>query len=189
MASWLPIVLIVFTVALVIGPVMWLRPSGRDKKLAALRQRAASSGLKVQIQPLPESQGTGNAAVYFSQWRNPRRLQSGWALELQRMSHELNFDGVWDWRKKREAPAAAKSSLKELIAMLPADATAIFANDAGLGVQWHERSGDAGLDAIVHALSEVRPEIEEAIRLPQPGSAPGSETTNGNDDVNPRSDS
>lgn len=169
MASWLPIVIILFAVILVIGPVMWLKPSSRDKKLAGLRQRAASSGLKVQIQPLPESQGAGNAAVYFSQWRNPRRLQSGWALELQRMSHELNFDGDWDWRKKREAPEAAKPSLKELIAMLPTDATAIFANDAGLGVQWHERSGEKGLDAILHGLSAVRPVIEEAIRLPPTG--------------------
>lgn len=171
MSSWLPIVVIFFAVALVVGPVMWLKPSSRDKKLADLRQRAASSGLKVQLQPLPESQGTGSAAVYFSQWRNPRRLQSGWALELQRMSHELNFDGVWDWRKKREAPDAAKPSLRELIALLPKDATAIFANDAGLGVQWHERSGGPGLDAIIHALGTLRPVIEEAIRLPQVGGA------------------
>ncbi|HEY8569427.1 hypothetical protein [Microbulbifer sp.] len=172
MASWLPIVVIIFAITLVVGPVMWLKPSSRDKKLAELRQRAASAGLKVQIQPLPESQGAGTAAVYFSQWRNPRRLQSGWGLELQRMSHELNFDGVWDWRKKREAPEAAKPSLKELISLLPADATAIFANDAGLGVQWRERSGGAGLDAIIHALGAVRPVIEEAIRLPQVGGAP-----------------
>ncbi|WP_181954058.1 hypothetical protein ACONUD_04320 [Microbulbifer harenosus] len=169
MSSWLPIIIIIFAVTLVIGPVMWLKPSSRDKKLADLRQRAASSGLKVQIQPLPESQGKGTAAVYFSQWRNPRRLQSGWGLELQRMPHDLNFDGVWDWRNKREAPEVAKPSLKELVSMLPADATAIFANDAGLGVQWQERSGDRGLDAILHALSAMRPVIEEAIRLPQPG--------------------
>lgn len=166
MASWLPIVIIVFAVALVIGPVIWLKPSSRDRKLAELRQRAATSGLKVQMQPLPASQGTGNAAVYFSQWRNPRRLQTGWALELQRMAHEVNFDGVWDWRNDRPAAEAAMAPLRELVGMLPADATGVYANDSGLGVQWRERSGAPGLVRLQEALSTMRPVIEEAIRQP-----------------------
>ncbi|MBN8431763.1 hypothetical protein JF535_12965 [Microbulbifer salipaludis] len=167
MASWLPIVIIIFAIALVIGPVVWLKPSSRDRKLAELRQRAAASGLKVQMQPLPKSQDTGNAAVYSAQWRNPRRLQTGWGLELQRMPHEMNFDGVWDWRNGREAPEVAKPPLKEFLEMLPADATAVYANDSGLGVQWRERSGNGGLAALQKALDTMRPVIEEAIRQQQ----------------------
>lgn len=167
MASWLPILIIVFVVALVIGPVMWLKPSGRDRRLATLRQNAASSGLRVQMQSLPAAEGKGTAAVYFSQWRNPRRLQTGWALELQRMSHEMHFDGVWDWRKGRQAPELAQKPVKELLESLPADTTAIICSDSGLGVQWKERSGEDGLKAIQSALSELRPVIEEAIREPQ----------------------
>ncbi|MCK7597328.1 hypothetical protein M0G74_08595 [Microbulbifer sp. CAU 1566] len=174
MASWVPIVVIILAVALVIGPVMWLKPSSRDRKLAELRQGAASAGLKVQMQPLPASQGQGNAAVYFSQWRNPRRLQTGWGLELQRMSHEMHFDGLWDWRKGRQPPEAAMSPLKELVSLLPSDATAIFANDSGLGVQWRERSGDSGFKAIQEALASLRPVIEEAIRQPQRGDSESS---------------
>lgn len=41
--------LILFGVALVIGPVLWLRPSPRDKHLAELRQSAVSNGLTVQV--------------------------------------------------------------------------------------------------------------------------------------------
>ncbi|WGL17267.1 hypothetical protein PVT68_02955 [Microbulbifer bruguierae] len=173
MSSWLPLIVIVFAVALVIGPVMWMKPSSRDRKLADLRQRAATSGLKVQMQPLPASQGTGSAATYFSHWRNPRRLQTGWALELQRMSHEMHFEGVWDWRKGRAAPEPALAPLKELIAALPADATGVYAADAGLGIQWGERSGNAGLAAIQAVLESQRPLIEEAIRQYQPGTPGG----------------
>ena len=175
MATWLPIVVIFFAVALVIGPVMWLKPSSRDRKLAELRQRAASSGFKVQMQPLPASQGQGNAAVYFSQWRNPRRLQTGWGLELQRMEHEMHFDGVWDWRNGREAPEAARSALKELLGMLPADVSAVYANDSGLGVQWRERSGDGGLSKLQEALTSMRPVIEEAIRQSTPRQEEGAD--------------
>ncbi|MCQ3830647.1 hypothetical protein HXX02_14500 [Microbulbifer elongatus] len=174
MASWVPIVVIIFAVVLVIGPVMWLKPSSRERQLADLRQKAASAGLKVQIQTLPEALGEGTAATYFSQWRNPRRLNTGWGLEVQRMSHEMHFQGPWDWRKRRPAPEAAQPALKELIGALPADVTAVYANDSGLGVQWRERSGDDGLVKIQEALAAQRPVIEEAIRQPsrsEPGEA------------------
>ena len=177
MASWLPIIAIIFAVVLVIGPVMWLKPSSRDRKLAELRQRAASAGLKVQMQTLPASQGVGNAAVYFAQWRNPRRLQTGWGLELQRMEHEMHFDGIWDWRNGRQAPEAAHAPLKELLGMLPADACAVYANDSGLGVQWGERSGDDGLSKVQDALTGMRPVIEEAIRLSAPRQEEGADQT------------
>lgn len=167
MASWLPLVVILFAVALVIGPVMWLKPSGRDRRLASLRQSAASAGLRVQMQSLPAAEGAGNAAVYISGWRNPRKLNTGWGLELQRMSHEMHFDGVWDWRNGRHAPEAAESPLRDLLEQLPADATAILCTDGGLGVQWKEISGERGFKSIQHALMELRPIIEEAIREPQ----------------------
>lgn len=167
MASWLPLIVIVFAVVLVIGPVMWLKPSSRDRRLASLRQEAAASGFKVQMQPLPASQGEGNAAVYIAPWRNPRRLQTGWGLELKRMTHDMHFDGVWDWYKGREAPEAASAPLKEMISRLPADATAIVCTDGGLGVQWKERSGDPGMKALSDALRDLRPVIEEAIREAQ----------------------
>ncbi|WP_043316501.1 hypothetical protein [Microbulbifer sp. HZ11] len=166
MASWVPIVVIIFAVVLVIGPVMWLKPSSRDRKLAELRHKAASAGLKVQMQTLPAAIGEGTAATYFSQWRNPRRLNTGWVLEMQRMSHEMHFEGTWDWRKGRAAPEAAQPPLRELISMLPSDVTAIFANDSGLGVQWRERTGDVGFAKIQQALAVQRPVIEEAIRQP-----------------------
>nr|WP_010130564.1 hypothetical protein [Microbulbifer agarilyticus] len=164
MASWVPIFAIIFAIVLVIGPVMWLKPSARDRKLAELRHKAATAGLKVQMQPLPDALGKGTAATYFSQWRNPRRLATGWGLELKRVEHEMHFAGRWDWRNGRTAPEAARPALKALIAGLPADATGIFANDSGLGIQWRERSGDAGLAAVTEGLAEQRPLIEEAIR-------------------------
>ncbi|MFD1217783.1 MULTISPECIES: hypothetical protein [Microbulbifer] len=167
MASWLPLVVIVLAVALVIGPVMWLKPSSRDRRLASLRQNATSAGLKVQMQALPAAEGTGTAAVYIAGWRNPRKLHTGWGLELQRMSHEMHFAGVWDWRNGRHAPPAAESALRDLLEKLPADATAVLCSDGGLGVQWKETSGEPGFKAIQHALSELRPIIEEAIREPQ----------------------
>ncbi|WP_346839886.1 hypothetical protein [Microbulbifer sp. SAOS-129_SWC] len=167
MAGWLPLIIILLAVVLVVGPVMWLKPSSRDRRLADLRQRAARAGMSVQMQPLPAALGEGSAAVYTQRWRDRRRLQLGWSLELQRMEHEMHFAGRWDWSGGRSAPEPAWEPLRELLAQLPRDACAVVASDSGLGVQWHEDSGESGMAALEGALPEFGPSIEEAIRQPR----------------------
>lgn len=167
MAGWLPLIIILFAVALVVGPVMWMKPSGRDRRLASLRSRAARAGLTVQMRPLPEALGEGSAAVYFCRWQDLRRLQLDWILELQRGAHEMHFSGRWDWCNDRAAPQAAWAQLRQMLEQLPGDACAIVASQAGLGIQWRESGDDSGFAAVETALNEFRPSIEEAIREPK----------------------
>ncbi|MGL6162048.1 hypothetical protein [Microbulbifer sp.] len=167
MTGWLPLIIILFAVVLVVGPVMWLKPSARDQRLAALRSRASREGLTVQMKSLPAAEGQGSAAVYFTRWGDTRRLQTGWVLERQRGDHEMNFAGHWDWRNGRAAPQAAWGPLRELLAALPEDAIAIVGAETGLGVQWRESSGDRGMTALEKALEASRRPIEEAIRQPR----------------------
>lgn len=167
MSGWLPVIIILFAVVLVVGPVMWLKPSERDRRLASLRSGAAKSGLTVQMMPLPAALGEGSAAVYIRRWEDRRRLQTGWVLEQQRVEHEMHFSGRWDWRNGREAPEAAREPLRTMLLDLPADACAVISTESGLGIQWRETSGDTGASRIRRLLSEYRPTIEEAIRLPR----------------------
>ncbi|MCW8128518.1 hypothetical protein [Microbulbifer halophilus] len=167
MSGWLPLFIILFAVALVVGPVMWLKPSTRDRRLAALRGDAAKAGLTVQMMPLPAALGEGTAAVYICRWEDRRRLQTGWVLERQRVEHEMHFAGYWDWRNGRVAPRAVWGSLRKMLSELPADACAIIATGNGIGVQWRETSGAAGAEKLQSLLSEFRPDIEEGIRLPR----------------------
>ena len=44
--TWL---LIILVLVVAFGPVLWLVPSKRDKRLAALRSRARSAGLIVEM--------------------------------------------------------------------------------------------------------------------------------------------
>ncbi|GAA5523479.1 hypothetical protein Maes01_00024 [Microbulbifer aestuariivivens] len=165
MSAWLPLLIIVFAVALVVGPVMWMKPSDRDRKLAGLRQRAIRAGMTVKMKPLPAVLGSGTAAVYFNRWEDPRRLDVGWNLELQRMTHDLHFYDRWDWVGK-PAPKAAWPLIRDLLQRLPEDACGVQSTNGGLGVQWQERSGDRGFEALSQSLTRLLPEIEEAIRQP-----------------------
>lgn len=46
--------IIVFVVALIVGPVMYLKPTARDKRLTVLRMRARTLGLTVELTHLPQ---------------------------------------------------------------------------------------------------------------------------------------
>ncbi|SHE50539.1 hypothetical protein SAMN04487965_0036 [Microbulbifer donghaiensis] len=168
MSGWLPLIIILFAVALVLGPVMWLKPNQRDRRLAKLRGSAAKSGMPVQMLKLPAALGEGTAAVYYNRWGDSRRLQLGWVLELQRMEHDMHFAGRWDWRKGRAAPQPAWEPLRQLLDQLPRDACAIVANENGFGIQWQETGGDSAFSRLEATLNEFRPRIEEAIRQPKP---------------------
>ncbi|MFC6635552.1 hypothetical protein [Microbulbifer taiwanensis] len=168
MSGWLPLIIILFAVALVLGPVMWLKPSERDRRLADLRGRAARSGMTVQMQALPAALGEGTAAVYYSRWQDSRRLQLGWILERQRVEHDMHFEGRWDWRNGRAAPQAAWEPLRQMLDQLPEGACALVASQNGLGIQWRETGGDSAFRSLESALGQFRPTIEEAIRQPKP---------------------
>lgn len=167
MDFWTVILVILFAIALALGPIFWVKPSNRDRRLASLRQCAAQKGLAVQIQPLPKALGSGTAAVYFARWQNPSRLQTGWGLELQSMDHEMHFAGNWDWHCDRAAPGAAEQALLKLLQHLPGDATAIVCSDTGLGIQWRETSGEEGFNTLYKALLTFTSTIEGVIREPQ----------------------
>ena len=49
--TWL---LIILVLVVAFGPVLWLVPSKRDKRLSALRSRARSEGLIVEMRRIPK---------------------------------------------------------------------------------------------------------------------------------------
>ncbi|AWF81842.1 hypothetical protein BTJ40_13965 [Microbulbifer sp. A4B17] len=164
MSDWLPVIIIGFAIALVLGPVMWLKPNARDSRLADLRSRAAQAGITVQIQALPAALGDGTAAVYYQRWQNRKDLRVGWVLDKQRIDHELNFSGVWDWADGQPAPQEAWKYLRQMLETLPRDACAITATPVGLGIQWPESGGNQAFQKLMKSLDEYTPLIEEAIR-------------------------
>ncbi|WP_299944082.1 hypothetical protein [uncultured Microbulbifer sp.] len=172
MSEWVPVIIIALVIGLVLGPVMWLKPNRRDRQLADMRSRAARAGITVQIQALPAPAGRGTAAVYSHPWRDRKGLQVGWSLQRQRVAHELNFAGCWDWGSARAAPQSAWHHLHQLLEKVPVDTDAVVATDVGLGIQWRETGGGQAFAKLLSALAEFSPLIEGVIRKPSPARPP-----------------
>ena len=78
--NWLIIILIVFVV---IGPVLYLLPNARDKRLIALREQARHAGLAVQITSVPKLDPAAHERVSAgAKTLEPKRLCSAYKMPV-----------------------------------------------------------------------------------------------------------
>ena len=92
--------IIFFAMMLVIGPVLWLRPSKRERDLALMRQQAALSGAKVH--PINISRDQVYSGILQ---RNPHLGNDNW-VRYQWIAKEKetgpSIKDAWIQRKDRE---------------------------------------------------------------------------------------
>lgn len=178
---WL-VILAVLAVAF--GPVFFLLPSKRERRLAALRTQARRLGLSVELQPVPKlGADLGEQVTAGGRIRKPMhpsvRYAVPLALELQRhpahaaeaaeMPPSSAAPGPTDdWRLLRgptgwlsdvdaPPPEGLAAQLLPLLAQLPEDAVAVDRQGRSLGCCWLE-SFPAQVDSVAGikaALAEI----------------------------------
>ena len=103
---WTPIIIIALAVAMVVGPVMLMRPSRLQQRQSRLRQYALEQGLRVQLQPLPDGAASPDERQMLPVYLLPPAPAAGgsrrlppWLLIRHAISHDIHFSGHWDWRR------------------------------------------------------------------------------------------
>ncbi len=138
------IVFVILAIAMVLGPVMLMKPSGRQRQLASLRQQALERGLQSRISSVPSEISSYTAAptiaVYQKRWQGARFNQAS-ALLLHRtaFSHEIHFHGVWDWQGDERISLFPNEALKNGLDTLPDSVLAIEISTLGVGLFWLEK--------------------------------------------------
>lgn len=147
MDSYLPLFLIIFAIAMVLGPIMLLQPSQGEKKLATLRSAAAQLGLLVK---LDKSTGGVN---YILPWRSASEFGDEWRLVKKNYPHEAHFFEYWDFDL---APRAMTSDSREKLKVMTTSLENIAAfgsTPMGVYLSWSERLSGKDVDT---ALSEIQ---------------------------------
>ncbi len=163
--SWL-VILVVLLVAF--GPVMWLLPSKRDRRLAAMRQQARQEGMLVEIRhlpksdPLPQEQVTAGGrilqpvdelAVY--QWPLQRRLQHLPTWRLLRRGKGIEAFSGWSFEigeKPRHAYLdAALEAVGPVLGSLPEDVLAVACEDRQICAYWLESPANGTAEVVALA--------------------------------------
>ncbi len=174
---WLVVVMIVAILGIVIGPIMWVVPSNRDKRIAKLRNYAAEQGARVRLvakRSLPgiaeDKDSSPNLVRYSINWtldkseddeRNKSNLtskpeNSPWRLQAGRIEHESHFSGAWQWAKDLVADQKWHSALRANLDRLPSDVIAIENTPYDLAIYWQEKGSAEEVDQVVSFLKTLR---------------------------------
>ena len=150
--------LIVFLVmALVISPVFWMMPSPRQKRQMALRQRAMSLGLSVQICDLPQThrarvrqEAPERGVNYLLPWRR-KGVKAGAfkylaVRELESLSDETGA-------------AEVDQLLSKTLAGLPNEVLALEYTSSGVAIYWREKGGAELVDFLHQQLEALCVEL------------------------------
>ncbi|HSX83842.1 MAG TPA: hypothetical protein VLE50_00490 [Cellvibrio sp.] len=139
--SWFVVFLLFSVFAMMVGPILLMQPTQRDRKIAALRAKAGDLGLKVTLQ----SQERRLIPVYERRWpslEKSKRVGVEWLLERQTYSHGIHFADWWQWRGADRPPTAVLPILEERLAALPESVSDVEATPLGLRCYWSEKGGE-----------------------------------------------
>lgn len=170
---WLAVIATVMILGFVVGPIMWVLPSKRDKRIAKLRNHAAQEGVRVRIvarSSLPgiveAKESSANLVRYSINWDSGDDdsgiLPSSeienlpWRIQVGRIDHETHFSGMWDWGKDLVADQKWHGPLRETLNELPNDALAIENTPYDLAIFWQEKGSNAEVDCVVAILKKLR---------------------------------
>ena len=147
--------IIVGVLIVAFGPILYLLPSRKDRRLAALRAQARRLGLTVELKPVRNPDAAAAERVTAGgQLRAAKHASARYALALDRMP-----GAAPPWRLLRSArgwiadegtalPAGWLGPLRPLIETLPDDVVAVDFDGRSVGCYWLERPAST-TDAVV----------------------------------------
>ena len=158
--TWL---LIILVLVVAFGPVLWLIPSKRDKRLSAMRSRARSEGLIVEMRripkpdPAPEERVSAGGKVRDPVIECasyglplPRGLKYLPSWRLVRRAPDDGPDPFADWQYDLRAKGEGREFLDEmlkgtaaLLSELPDDVAALEVSARMVLAYWLEKPGSS----------------------------------------------
>jgi hypothetical protein len=150
MQNWVPLTMILLAVAMAVGPIMMMRPSKSQQRLASLREKARKLGISVHPSPLASQLGATNLMRYTL----PSELDAG-EISLVRKSyeHDLHVEGFWELTPT--ASAKPDNFSATLAAIQPMDSiVAVGVNAQGSWIDWTEKT-DLTLEQLKDNLSAL----------------------------------
>jgi len=162
------ITIIVFVVMSLLGSVMWMMPSKREKFLAKLRLDARKAGFTVQLVHVEPPRAEGeyesdalNIAAYrvirLNETNKKQPETKPWqAFRTKAMSNDGLPEG-WSWKiGERMLSEAHLSVLNAVILALPDDVVGLESTPVHVSAYWKEQSGEASMAVIKAELDKLK---------------------------------
>lgn len=159
--TWTLVFVLVSVFALMIGPVLWLQPSKRQRKLAHWRTEAAAKGIHVSMAKVGEDEW----ARYLLPWdRSKLNLGAVQGRYTRRdYAHGLHLAEFWQLPENAELKENTKAFelMTEFCQSMPKQVKAVELANHGLAVVWTE-VGDSDLkERIFELLFDYRQRLSQ----------------------------
>ena len=140
----IPVVIAVLSVLVVVGAIMWVRPSQTDLRQSRLRQQVLQKRYKVQQRRIPDLSIQGRidkserAQIFYRKYRLKDEAQPWCVLRTSGESGIYLPDG-WAWEGQSRAEGEWMQWLKTSLSALPESIGALELAPEFFGIAWDER--------------------------------------------------
>ncbi len=148
---------------MVIGSVLWLKPSAAQQRQAQLRLLARQLGLDVRLSALPQTRRARVRGEIASQGVVYRLLRFGDRREkpLEYLVCRVSAESEWESESETLLPPLVRTELDRVLQQLPRDAVAFEITQGGCGVYWRERGGEETLRELKRLLEAMQRAISQ----------------------------
>lgn len=153
------ILVIVLAVCLVLGSMLWVLPSAKERQQMVLRRQAMRMGIQVQLSKL-EDPSNPFEKIHCVAYRLPhRQVEKGaksWLLYGKTITRNPEIGG-WGFGARAPRPETRYlEGLKPLLARLPEDAIALELTPGAVSVYWREKGQSEDVETIFQVLESVQ---------------------------------
>jgi hypothetical protein len=154
--------LIALVMAVLIAPIMALKPSRRQKQIVMLRDQARRLGMHVQfvLEPITDVNDLHPASVRYMLPRKKeydegeQRFESWFLVRDNGNGRPSRWPG-WLWRG--QVPSCDdQTDLEETLLAVPADVNGLCSDRQGLSAYWQERGGPEEIETIKMILKNIQ---------------------------------
>lgn len=158
------VIVSIIVVLMVIGSVLWLKPSASQQRQTKLRLLARQLGLDVRLSALPQVRRARVRGEQPQQGVVYRLLQFGEnnANPIDYLICRVNAESPWESESDSTLSPLVRAELDRVLAQLPRDAVAFEITSAGCGVYWRERGDEDTLRHLKQLLESMQQAIAAA---------------------------
>ena len=158
------IIVSIIVALMVIGSVLWLKPSASQQRQTRLRLLARQLGLDVRLSALPQVRRARVRGELPQQGVVYRLLRFGEnkTNPIEYLTCRANTESEWESESDVMLPASIRAALDNVLAQLPNDAVAFEITPAGCGVYWRERGDENTLRLLKQLLEAMQQAVASA---------------------------
>jgi len=158
MSVW---IIIGFIILIVVGSVVWIRPSPRDQKLALWRRDAIMAGMKIRMQTLkaePKNSGIRDDVPGVSyEWFNPKPEKNDskvWAVVKTDGWLKEGLPEGWSWYES--ASDEISKEVSEIIQQCPIEVNALERTPKSSRIVWDENGKEFNPELLKTFLQKLQ---------------------------------